>query len=73
MALLFRKNATEQSFCCTDARARPQADFGEVCGYDVENLADKLKKLAEFYGVDPAAQSVARPAAAIPPTPRPAA
>jgi hypothetical protein len=25
--------------------------FGEVCGYDVENLSDKLKKLAEFYGV----------------------
>lgn len=25
--------------------------FGEVCGYDVENLTDKLKKLAEFYGV----------------------
>jgi hypothetical protein len=24
--------------------------FGEVCGYDVENLSDKLKKLAEFYG-----------------------
>jgi methylase of polypeptide subunit release factors len=26
--------------------------FGEVCGYDVENLSDKLKKLAEFYIVD---------------------
>jgi hypothetical protein len=25
--------------------------FGEVCGYDVENLTDKLKKLAEFYVV----------------------
>src|SRR5579864_3338939 len=25
--------------------------FGEVCGYDVENLSDKLKKLALFYGV----------------------
>ena len=25
--------------------------FGEVCGYDVEDLSDKLKKLAEFYGV----------------------
>jgi hypothetical protein len=25
--------------------------FGEVCGYDVENLSDKLKKLAEFYHV----------------------
>jgi hypothetical protein len=25
--------------------------FGEVCGYDVESLSDKLKKLAEFYGV----------------------
>ena len=25
--------------------------FGEVCGYDVDNLSDKLKKLAEFYGV----------------------
>ncbi len=25
--------------------------FGEVCGYDVEHLSDKLKKLAEFYGV----------------------
>ena len=23
--------------------------FGEVCGYDVENLSDKLKKLADFY------------------------
>jgi len=23
--------------------------FGEVCGYDVENLSDKLNKLAEFY------------------------
>lgn len=26
--------------------------FGEVCGYDVENLSDKLKKLAEFYVVN---------------------
>jgi N-6 DNA Methylase len=26
--------------------------FGEVCGYDVENLSDKLKKLAEFYVVE---------------------
>jgi len=26
--------------------------FGEVCGYDVENLSDKLKKLADFYGID---------------------
>jgi type I restriction-modification system DNA methylase subunit len=25
--------------------------FGEVCGYDVENLSDKLHKLAEFYHV----------------------
>jgi SAM-dependent methyltransferase len=25
--------------------------FGEVCGYDVENLSDKVKKLAQFYGV----------------------
>lgn len=25
--------------------------FGEVCGYDVENLSDKLEKLAEFYVV----------------------
>ena len=25
--------------------------FGEVCGYDVENLSDKLRKLAEFYVV----------------------
>ena len=25
--------------------------FGEVCGYSVENLSDKLKKLAEFYAV----------------------
>ena len=25
--------------------------FGEVCGYDVDNLSDKLKKLAEFYVV----------------------
>jgi hypothetical protein len=23
--------------------------FGEVCGYDVDNLSDKLKKLADFY------------------------
>jgi SAM-dependent methyltransferase len=26
--------------------------FGEVCGYDVENPSDKLKKLAEFYSVN---------------------
>jgi N-6 DNA Methylase len=26
--------------------------FGEVCGYDVENISDKLKKLAEFYGIE---------------------
>jgi N-6 DNA Methylase len=25
--------------------------FGEVCGYDVENLSDKVQKLAQFYGV----------------------
>jgi hypothetical protein len=25
--------------------------FGEVCGYDVENPSDKIKKLAEFYQV----------------------
>ncbi|HEV2708056.1 MAG TPA: N-6 DNA methylase [Pyrinomonadaceae bacterium] len=25
--------------------------FGEVCGYDVDNPSDKVKKLAEFYGV----------------------
>ncbi len=25
--------------------------FGEVCGYDVDNPTDKIKKLAEFYGV----------------------
>ena len=25
--------------------------FGEVCGYDVENLSDKLRKLADFYVV----------------------
>jgi hypothetical protein len=25
--------------------------FGEVCGYDVENVSEKLKKLAEFYVV----------------------
>jgi hypothetical protein len=25
--------------------------FGEVCGFDVENVSDKLKKLGEFYGV----------------------
>jgi hypothetical protein len=25
--------------------------FGEVCGYDVDNPSDKIKKLAEFYGV----------------------
>ena len=24
--------------------------FGEVCGYDVDNPSDKMKKLAEFYG-----------------------
>src|SRR5207302_7354360 len=23
--------------------------FGEVCGYDVDNPSDKIKKLAEFY------------------------
>ncbi|MFY9619660.1 MAG: N-6 DNA methylase [Pyrinomonadaceae bacterium] len=26
--------------------------FGEVCGYDVDNPSDKIKKLAEFYGVE---------------------
>jgi SAM-dependent methyltransferase len=26
--------------------------FGEVCGYDVDNLSDKLTKLAQFYGVE---------------------
>jgi len=25
--------------------------FGEVCGYDVDNPSDKIKKLAEFYNV----------------------
>src|SRR5439155_27360768 len=25
--------------------------FGEVCGYDVDNPSDKIKKLALFYGV----------------------
>jgi SAM-dependent methyltransferase len=25
--------------------------FGEVCGYDVDNPSDKMKKLAEFYGL----------------------
>lgn len=25
--------------------------FGEVCGYDVENLSDKVRKLGEFYEV----------------------
>ncbi len=25
--------------------------FGEVCGYDVDNPSDKIKKLAQFYGV----------------------
>jgi hypothetical protein len=25
--------------------------FGEVCGYDVDNPSDKIKKLAEFYGL----------------------
>jgi len=25
--------------------------FGEVCGYDVDNPSDKIKKLAEFYAV----------------------
>ena len=25
--------------------------FGEVCGYDVDNPSDKIKKLAEFYQV----------------------
>ena len=25
--------------------------FGEVCGYNVENPSDKIKKLAKFYGV----------------------
>jgi hypothetical protein len=25
--------------------------FGEVCGYDVDNPSDKVKKLAESYGV----------------------
>ncbi len=26
--------------------------FGEVCGYDVDNPSEKIKKLAEFYGVE---------------------
>ncbi len=26
--------------------------FGEVCGYDVDNPSDKIKKLAEFYAVE---------------------
>lgn len=26
--------------------------FGEVCGYDVDNPSEKVKKLAEFYGVE---------------------
>ncbi|HJP92338.1 MAG TPA: N-6 DNA methylase [Pyrinomonadaceae bacterium] len=26
--------------------------FGEVCGYDVDNPSDKIKKLAEFYGIE---------------------
>ncbi len=25
--------------------------FGEVCGYDVDNPSDKMRKLADFYGV----------------------
>lgn len=25
--------------------------FGEVCGYDVDNLSDKIKKLAQFYSL----------------------
>ena len=25
--------------------------FGEVCGYDVDNPSDKIKKLAKFYGI----------------------
>jgi len=25
--------------------------FGEVCGYDVDNPSDRIKKLAEFYGL----------------------
>ncbi|MCI0352413.1 MAG: N-6 DNA methylase [Acidobacteriales bacterium] len=33
--------------------------FGEVCGYDVENLSDKLKKLASFYDVGPKPQPAA--------------
>ena len=27
--------------------------FGEVCGYDVDTPSDKIKKLADFYGVPP--------------------
>jgi hypothetical protein len=27
--------------------------FGEVCGYDVDNPSDKIKKLAKFYGIPP--------------------
>jgi len=46
----------EEILGTTNARALVFFDqwkilFGEVCGYDVENLSDKLKKLAEFYGV----------------------
>ncbi len=36
---------------CFESRFVWKILFGEVCGYDVENLSDKLKKLAEFYGV----------------------
>lgn len=28
--------------------------FGEVCGYDVNTPSDKIKKLAEFYGIEDA-------------------
>ena len=27
--------------------------FGEVCGYDVDHPTDKLRKLAEYYGIQP--------------------
>lgn len=49
--------ALYQAICATD---NPKALvflsqwkilFGEVCGYDVDNPSDKIKKLAEFYDV----------------------
>ena len=60
--------------CRTDRHPKAQTFFsqwkilfGEVCGYDVDNPSDKIKKLADFYGVPAKASS--RPSCSSPSTP----